>query len=188
MQAFSLKTILEDESIAKLMWDCRSDNSALFHLYGIRLAGVVDLQLHCLAWSLAEDPANSRTQQMFHSLHWALATANHAEMGPEERNAYSRVVQMARILSVPERGGTYDVWKQRPLPGVLRQYCTDATMFFALRAYYQQTEATHAEALKLAVQKRLNDSCDPEFGREESALRQMAEISLVSSLLAKDSR
>ncbi len=161
------------------MWDCQSDNNALYFLYGIRLAGVVDLQLHCLAWSLNENPADEKTKQTFRSLHWALATANHAGMGPEERKAYSHTVQMARILSVPERGGSYGVWKQRPLHGVLQQYCTDATWFFALRVFYQQAAATFARALKFAVEMRLSESLSPEFRR-----RPAAASSLVSSLLA----
>jgi hypothetical protein len=36
---------LQSETIRKLMFDCRSDSDALFHLYGITLAGVIDCQL-----------------------------------------------------------------------------------------------------------------------------------------------
>jgi hypothetical protein len=78
------------------------------------------------------------------------------------------------------------VWKQRPLPDVLLRYCTDATMFFALRTYYEQTELIYAEALQRAVQERLDDSCDPGFSSVEASLRQVADISLISSLLAMD--
>ncbi len=184
LQTVSLKTILEDANVEKLMWDCRSDNNALAHLYNIKLAGVVDLQLHCLAWSLTNDSANERIRPTLHSLHWALATANHAGMGPEDCKAYSHIVRMSRILSALGSGGSYDVWKQRPLPGVLQQYCTDATKFFALRMFYQQTEATHCEALQSAVQERLDVSYEPEYSSKDPSLRQMADISLVSSLLA----
>ncbi len=142
------------------MWDCRSDNNALVHLHGIRLAGVVDLQLHCMLWCLAQNPADPEAQEL-RSLHWAMATANHAGMGPEERQAYSHAVEMARILSVPEYGGTYEAWRRRPLPGILLRYCTDAARFFALRAFYRPTEEAHAEALRLAAQGRLDESGDP---------------------------
>ena len=203
MQAVSLKTLLEDPRVEKLMWDCRAGSGALFHRHGVQLDGVVDLQLHCLAWSLASEEGLAQTQspagpdpwapRRLRSLHWALATANHAGMGPAERDAYSRVVRMARILSVPESGGTYDAWKRRPLPGVLRRYCTDATRFFALRAFYQQTEAAHAEALREAEQLRLCDSCRTGVdgsGRSGGAglRRADAEIELVAGLLGKDQR
>ena len=201
MQAVSLKTLLEDPRVEKLMWDCRAGSGALFHRHGVQLDGVVDLQLHCLAWSLASGEGRAQSPadpdpgapRRLHSLHWALATANHAGMGPAERDAYSRVVRMARILSVPESGGTYDAWKRRPLPGVLRRYCTDATRFFALRAFYQQTEAAHAEALRSAARLRLCDSCGPDFGGPgrsgDAGLRRAdAEIELVAGLLGKDQR
>ena len=43
--ASSLKHLLEDAGIAKLMFDCRSDGNALFFLHNVRLQNVVDLQL-----------------------------------------------------------------------------------------------------------------------------------------------
>jgi hypothetical protein len=175
------------------MWDCRSDSGALFHRHGVRLDGVVDLQLHCLAWSLAaeEGPAGPGpgAPRRLRSLHWALATANHAGMGPAERDAYSHAVRMARILSVPESGGTYDAWKRRPLPALLRRYCTDAARFFALRAFYRPTEAAHAAALRRAVRLRLRDADLEGAGRAagDAGLRRAdAEVALVAGLLGVD--
>ena len=161
------------------MWDCRSDNNALVCLFGIRLAGVLDLQLHCLAWSLASNPAD----QTLHSLHWAVANANHAGMEAAGRAAYSRVVQMARILSVPEHGGSHDVWKQRPLLGILQRYCTDAKRFFAIREHYRQIEVNHAESLRAGAQRRLEESSDPEYSSRPRNLRLAADQLLVSNLL-----
>ncbi|CAC5377444.1 EXD1 [Mytilus coruscus] len=40
-----LRTILEDSGIEKLMFDCREDADALFHLYKTKLDGVLDLQI-----------------------------------------------------------------------------------------------------------------------------------------------
>jgi exonuclease 3'-5' domain-containing protein 1 len=40
-----LRSILEDRSIQKLMFDCREDADALKHLYNVRLDGVLDVQL-----------------------------------------------------------------------------------------------------------------------------------------------
>jgi exonuclease 3'-5' domain-containing protein 1 len=40
-----LRSILEDKSINKLMFDCREDADALKHLYNVRLDGVLDVQL-----------------------------------------------------------------------------------------------------------------------------------------------
>ncbi|GAB7325052.1 hypothetical protein MBLNU13_g09148t2 [Cladosporium sp. NU13] len=39
----TLKKVLESSAVTKLFWDCRSDSQALYHLYGVKLAGVVDV-------------------------------------------------------------------------------------------------------------------------------------------------
>jgi hypothetical protein len=41
----SLKSVLEDPSLQKVVWDGRMDFSELWHGHGIKLAGVLDLQL-----------------------------------------------------------------------------------------------------------------------------------------------
>jgi len=41
----TLKTILEDPGITKCVWDVRNDADALWALYHVGLAGVVDIQL-----------------------------------------------------------------------------------------------------------------------------------------------
>ena len=43
--AAALRALLEDDSVEKLMWDCRVDTDVLRHILGVRLCGVVDLQL-----------------------------------------------------------------------------------------------------------------------------------------------
>jgi len=43
--AVALKEVLEDESVVKLMFDCRRDSDAMLHQLGIRLRNVRDLQL-----------------------------------------------------------------------------------------------------------------------------------------------
>ena len=45
-----LSPIFDDASIAKYMFDCRSDVDALYHQYDIKLTGVLDLQLYEIAY------------------------------------------------------------------------------------------------------------------------------------------
>ena len=45
-----LEPIFDNESIVKYMFDCRSDVDALYHQYGIKLSGVVDVQLYEIAY------------------------------------------------------------------------------------------------------------------------------------------
>ena len=44
-RSVTLKSVLEDASITKLMFDCRVDSDALYHQHGIALNGVFDIQL-----------------------------------------------------------------------------------------------------------------------------------------------
>ena len=45
----SLKTLFEDNRIAKVLFDCRMDSDALFGQCDVLLQGVIDLQLMYLA-------------------------------------------------------------------------------------------------------------------------------------------
>lgn len=55
----TLKTVLESSAVTKLFWDCRGDSDAIFHLYDVKLAGVVDVQL----WDIAtRGPSKERTK------------------------------------------------------------------------------------------------------------------------------
>ncbi|KAL8782734.1 MAG: hypothetical protein Q9213_005158 [Squamulea squamosa] len=46
---YTLKSILEDNRIPKVLFDCRMDSDALFGQFGVLLGGVIDLQLMCVA-------------------------------------------------------------------------------------------------------------------------------------------
>ena len=41
----SFRSLLEDKSITKITFDCRSDSDALFHQFGVTLSGVLELQV-----------------------------------------------------------------------------------------------------------------------------------------------
>ncbi|KAH9845301.1 3 -5 exonuclease protein [Teratosphaeria destructans] len=41
----TLKQILEDTEVGKLVWDCRTDNDAIFNQHGVFLGGIRDVQL-----------------------------------------------------------------------------------------------------------------------------------------------
>jgi hypothetical protein len=56
VSGISLHTILEDPKRVKLLWDCRADVDALYGLYKVKLAGVVDVQLmDCITRSTAKE-------------------------------------------------------------------------------------------------------------------------------------
>ena len=41
----SAQAILENQAVQKLLYDVRCDSDALYHQYGVRLGGVMDLQI-----------------------------------------------------------------------------------------------------------------------------------------------
>ncbi len=180
-QSISLKGVLESEDVTKLMWDARSDNNALLHLFGVRLAGVVDLQLIDVAWRLArgERPASVS------GLGWILEKTDRAGLSPAARVEMVTVKRAGQALFVPENGGDYAVWALRPLPVALLQYCTDARTFFSLRAAYADAERAHAEALGAAVRRRLADSARAAFDAEPRSNRRHIDPALASAVLAR---
>lgn len=44
-----MKSLLEDNRLPKVLFDCRMDSDALFGQFGVLIGGVIDLQLMCLA-------------------------------------------------------------------------------------------------------------------------------------------
>ena len=52
--------IFDNASIAKYMFDCRSDADALYHQYDIKLTGVIDVQLHEIAFRKCSGFNNQR--------------------------------------------------------------------------------------------------------------------------------
>ena len=63
----TLEAVLESSAVMKLFWNCRSDSQALYHLYGVKLAGVVDVQL----WDVATQGSSkerARVKSLRHAL------------------------------------------------------------------------------------------------------------------------
>ena len=51
-----LKKVLENESVVKIVHDCRADSDALYHLFGITLRGIHDTQ----SWQMTLHPLRGR--------------------------------------------------------------------------------------------------------------------------------
>ncbi|KAF3190752.1 hypothetical protein TWF788_008274 [Orbilia oligospora] len=90
----TLKTVLEDSSIPIVCYDIRSDSDALYHLYSVYISNVVDLQLYEVA---------TRT-------------------GPQARK-WEQTKQRGAQLFTPEKGGSFEVFNDRPLPKEILDYC-----------------------------------------------------------------
>jgi len=111
----SLRPILENSNLTKVTFDCRTDSDAIFHQYGVSLAGTFDLQI------------------------FDQAVRIHNGKLPPQRNSYicnggipflpsmEKVLQRYSIetsiqkSSAPHRQSA-EIWKQRPLSSASIEY------------------------------------------------------------------
>ena len=110
----TFKTVLEWPAFTKVFFDVRNDSDALFHLYGIKLAGVHDLQILELAWY---DPSKQYLSGL------AACIQRHSDMSPTEKEKWRATKDLGRKLYTPETGGSYEVFAKRPLAPDIIAYC-----------------------------------------------------------------
>lgn len=126
----SLKDLLQSPTMFKIFFDVRTDSDALFALYGIRLRGIVDLQLMELA-------ARPGGRQFVSSL--ANCIKNDAPLSDDERAAMELVKKTGLELFSPEHGGSFKVFEKRPLPAEILKYCVqDVTILPRLYNHYAE--------------------------------------------------
>ncbi|KAB8303169.1 hypothetical protein EYC80_004617 [Monilinia laxa] len=110
----TLKSILESQLIPKVIFDVRSDSDALFSHFGVKLSGVIDLQLMELA-------TRSRGRNFVCGL--AKCMDRDLVQTPEELKVRSAIKKRGKELFVPELGGRYEVFNDRPLDPAILNYC-----------------------------------------------------------------
>ena len=138
-RSVTLKSVLEDASITKLMFDCRVDSDALYHQHGIALNGVFDIQLADVAARRAASQSVALLSGVpkcaaRHLGKGAAAEANalaafdgvvDAAAGPDAA-AISRVSEhlksKVKASFAPDLGGDGTLWARRPLSADVRRY------------------------------------------------------------------
>ena len=116
----TLKHILESPTTPKVLFDVRHDSDALFALFNIRLAGVTDLQLMELA-------TRTFSRRVVSGL--AKCIERDAVLSWTERSVWMAAKKRGRRLFVPEQGGRYEVFEERPLAEEVRRYCVQDVVF-----------------------------------------------------------
>jgi exonuclease 3'-5' domain-containing protein 1 len=111
----TFKGILESETIPKVFFDVRNDSDALFSHFQIRLAGVQDLQLMELA--MRTFPRGRYVNGLARCIEY------HASLSAAERSAWTATKERGTRLFALERGGSYQVFNERPLSEEIRRYC-----------------------------------------------------------------
>ena len=110
----TLKAILESIFIPKVIFDVRNDSDALYSHFGIKLQGVIDLQLMELA-------TRSHSQKFLSGL--GRCMDQDLVQTPEELEVRSSIKKRGVQLFAPEKGGRYEVFNDRPLDPAIVDYC-----------------------------------------------------------------
>lgn len=110
----SLKSVLESPTILKVVFDIRSDSDALFSLFKVSVDGIKDLQLMELA-------TRTGPQGFVSSL--AKCIQNDSPISATEKTRWRLTKERGHRLFAPEKGGSYEVFNERPLKPEIIQYC-----------------------------------------------------------------
>ena len=94
-----LCSLLVNKSIAKLMFDCREDADALYHLHNVRLDGVLDIQL----LEVMRRRNKEKLRSMKHCLEKQVSDDN-TLLKPKLKGMHSMYMSMS-----------CDIWGKRPL-------------------------------------------------------------------------
>lgn len=97
----TLKSLLENTSIAKAFFDVRNDSDALYNQFEVYLQGVVDLQL--MEWKI-----RTRAKKYLNGLARCLENLFAQSHMIVEAAEWRRAKQAGLQLFAPERGGDYN--------------------------------------------------------------------------------
>ncbi|KAI1361222.1 ribonuclease H-like protein [Xylaria arbuscula] len=152
----TLKAILESVSIPKVFFDVHRDSDALYSHYGIALGGVHDLQLMEIA-------TRRGPKRVIYGLKRCIES--HLRMKPAEKSAWTKAKEEGIGLFDPGKGGSYEVFNQRPLPEKIRLYCIEDVHYLARLWDTYDRKMTPAWRTKVlnATKARITESQAPGF-------------------------
>ncbi|KAK3243690.1 hypothetical protein CYMTET_46671 [Cymbomonas tetramitiformis] len=138
---------------------CRHDSDALFHLHNTRMTNFYDLQI---ASCMRQDALEGCRDRFVHGL--GKATAEYLRMSGESAQLSEAAKNKGKTLFAPELGGSYDVWKKRPLDPALMEYAAgDVKILHKMKAAWLEysPESRNTSASAMRIQKAINASKAP---------------------------
>lgn len=147
----SLKAILESETVLKVFYDVRNDSDALYSHYKINLAGVEDIQLMELA---------TRNYSRKYVKGLAKCVEVDLPLTIAERKVWKDAKEQGLGLFAPERGGSYEVFRMRPLPQAIVQYCIQDVQFLPKLWHLYHSKLTNSWTTRVekATRERISQS------------------------------
>ncbi|PWY96532.1 ribonuclease H-like protein [Aspergillus sclerotioniger CBS 115572] len=152
----TMRDILESSTIPKVFFDVRNDADALYHHFGVTLAGVQDLQLMELA-------AHDHRRPIVNGLKRCLE--KDIRMSFAERRTCQEVKERGRRLFAPEIGGSYEVFNIRPLNKDIQRYCAQDVRYLPRLwdVYNKGLTQEWSERAAVEAKSRIRCSQSPSF-------------------------
>jgi exonuclease 3'-5' domain-containing protein 1 len=156
----SLKCILESHTIPKVVFDIRNDSDALYSHFEVRVNGIIDIQL--LELTLRNYPKDFVA---------GLAKCVEKDLVLSEANKqkWRHVKERGSQLYDPNKGGSYEVFDERPLHPEIVQYCVqDVELLPELWAIYgaklrSPSNGFWRSMVREATKRRIKDSQHPGY-------------------------
>ena len=115
-EKFTLGSVLQREDLPKVFFDVRSSSDALNALYGVKLDGVIEIQLlECVISG----------RQFVESLEFCMKLHGHGYFDPEEKMFWSDLKKQAREGIIAD----FEILDRRPLDIVVQWYCVNQVLF-----------------------------------------------------------
>lgn len=155
----SLRAILEDPKIRKVTYDCRTDSDALFHQFGVRLTGVLELQVLDQAVRIQQGaPLPLSPQYAVLNCSYLMAMAKMAERHLNKKFSVDK-------LAKPHQDDPL-VWGKRPL--------SEEAQYYAANDVYIIKELL-AAMRKVDIDQNLMNGVAKHSARYESHFREVKE-------------
>ncbi|KAF9051874.1 ribonuclease H-like domain-containing protein [Panaeolus papilionaceus] len=120
----SLRAVLQSSASRKLFYDVRNDSDALFSHYGVSLEDVYDIQLL--------DVAGKRSRGV--KVYSLIGLGKCIEDNMTNTEEWIAVKQVGKELFDPKKGGSYEVFEERPISPIILRYCSqDVLLLFELK-------------------------------------------------------
>ncbi|TVY13036.1 hypothetical protein LARI1_G009337 [Lachnellula arida] len=147
----TLRSVLQSESIPKVFFDVRNDSDALFSQFKISLAGITDLQV-------MEYGTRSFRRQFVSGL--SKCIDRDLDLSYSQRSKCQHVKEEGLKLFAPGRGGTYEVFNQRPLSDAIGLYCVQDVQWLPqlYQTYLRKVSKSMSAKIALATLHRVKES------------------------------
>ena len=154
-----LRLLLESKDILKVGYDGRGDADALHHLHKTGLAQYYDVQI---AACMRQDAEQGRRDPFVHGLGKAMASFL--------RGDYKRAGELQSIkleglaLFAPNHGGSYSVWKERPLkPALVKYSAADVALLLEMKEAWKtySPEVSNVAMAERRLARAVNGSSAP---------------------------